>query len=252
MRTGTASGLAPKTGLKAAMHYVETMAPDAIPPARAAIRARKNLREEVAENLRNRILTGEIKPGIRIDLVAVAEEMGVSQLPVREALIALESEGLVKSYPRRGHYVQSLQPEDILDHYEIFGKVSGVAAARAAKALTEEQLHQLEAINEAMRATKDAGEQEERNFQFHKLINGAGSSHRLMSVLRMLSKSMSLRFSEAIPGWDEKAANEHDEILKALRAGDAEAARVAMENHLSVNGVRAVEALQGMHFFSEE
>ncbi|QCB97631.1 GntR family transcriptional regulator [Arthrobacter sp. PAMC25564] len=155
------------------------------------------------------------------------------------------------SYPRRGHYVQSLQPEDIIDHYEIFGRVAGMAAARAARALSFEQVHELEVINEAMRAVKDPETQENYNFQFHKIINSTGSSHRLMSVIRILSKTMSLRFSEIIPGWDQQAADEHEEILDALRQGDAEAARTAMENHLSINGVRAAEALQRLNFFPE-
>ncbi|MDN4644202.1 GntR family transcriptional regulator [Arthrobacter sp. PsM3] len=226
------------------------MTPAQYPPPRT-VQRRRNLREEVAESLRNRILTGEFKPGSRIDLVAISDEWGVSQLPVREALIALEGEGLVMSYPRRGHFVQALRPEDIIDHYEIFGRVAGMAAARAAQILSSEQIHELETINEAMRAGKDPENQENYNFQFHKIINSTGSSHRLISVLRILSKTMSLRFSEIIPGWDEQAAEEHDEILEALRQGDPEAARTAMENHLSVNGVRAAEALQRVNFFPE-
>ncbi|QCB97630.1 GntR family transcriptional regulator [Arthrobacter sp. PAMC25564] len=62
-------------------------------PLSRPVERRRNLREEIAESLRNRILTGEFKPGSRIDLAAVSEEWGVSQLPVREALIALEGEG---------------------------------------------------------------------------------------------------------------------------------------------------------------
>lgn len=217
----------------------------------ARLKVRKNLREEVAERIRNRILSGELKPGIRIDLPAVAEEMGVSQLPVREALITLEGEGLVKSYPRRGHYVQALQPEDILDHYEIFGKVAGLAAARAARTLTDEQLAELESVNEAMRSSTDSAEQEELNFEFHRIINTSGSSLRLISVLRMLSKSMSLHFSEIIPAWEEQAVTEHEEILAALRQRNEDASRAAMEKHLSVNGVRAVDALRKMNFFTD-
>ncbi|MCZ9882582.1 GntR family transcriptional regulator [Arthrobacter sp. B2a2-09] len=236
---------------RAAVKYAESMTTAPHYPPQRPLKPRRNLREEVAESLRNRILSGEFKPGVRIDLVTAAEELGISQLPVREALITLEGEGLVKSYPRRGYFVQALQPEDILDHYEIFGKVAGMAAARAAKTLSGEQLKELTAINEAMRAAKDPEKKEDCNFKFHKIINGTGSSHRLMSVIRILSKTMSLHFGEIIPDWDKQAADEHDEILDALRQGDPQAARIAMENHLSVNGVRAVEALHRMNFFPE-
>jgi hypothetical protein len=96
------------------------------PPEPRSVR-RRNLREDVADRLRNDILTGRLTPGKRIDQDQLAAELGVSQLPVREALIQLDQEGLVETIARRGSYVPQLTPEDIADQYRIFGLVSGLA-----------------------------------------------------------------------------------------------------------------------------
>ena len=91
---------------------------------------RRNLAEDVAEHIRQEILAGRFRPGDRIDQDAIAVQLGVSRLPVREALIALDQEGLIESIPRRGAYVQRLEREDIADHYQLFGQAAGLAAYR--------------------------------------------------------------------------------------------------------------------------
>jgi len=93
---------------------------------------RERFAEEVASELREMILAGRLGSGERIDQDAVAESHGMSRLPVREALIALEQEGLVVNTPRRGAYVAQLSPEDVQDQYEVYGLVAGIASARAA------------------------------------------------------------------------------------------------------------------------
>ena len=90
---------------------------------------RERFAEEVASELRELILAGTLPSGSRIDQDAVAESHGMSRLPVREALIALEQEGLVVNTQRRGAYVAQFTPEDVLDQYEVYGLVAGIAAA---------------------------------------------------------------------------------------------------------------------------
>ena len=82
-----------------------------------ARRSRPTLKDEAAQYVRDRILTGVRKPGMKIDQDAVADDLGARRLPVREALIALEAEGLVETIARRGLYVAALSPSDIRDHY---------------------------------------------------------------------------------------------------------------------------------------
>lgn len=208
------------------------------------------MREEVAHSIRSSILTGALPRGSRLDILAIAGEMGVSQLPVREALIALSSEGLVRSEPRRGYFVEEMDPIDVLDHYEIYGKISGVAAARAAATMSSQDIDDLAELNERMRTSKSADEQEDLNQEFHRRINRAGGSRRSRSVLRSLSRGMDVRFSTLIPAWQSAAADEHDLIITALRQHDDSGARGAMEQHLIVNGQRAVDALACAGFFT--
>jgi DNA-binding GntR family transcriptional regulator len=212
--------------------------------------ARRVLREDVADVIRNSIMVGDLRRGSRLDVSGLAADLDVSQLPVREALIALSAEGLVRTVPRRGYYVEELDPVDVLDHYEIYGKISGIAAARATKAMTDEEIDELQALNQQMRTAEDPQKQEELNHEIHSRINRIGASRRLRSVLRPLSHGMDVRFGVIIPGWQTNAANEHDAIIAALRARDAETARAAMEHHLSINGQRAVDALTEAGFFT--
>ncbi|MBM9624618.1 GntR family transcriptional regulator [Streptomyces zhihengii] len=211
--------------------------------------ARRVLREDVADAIRNGIMVGELRRGSRLDVTGLANDLDVSQLPVREALISLAAEGLVRAVPRRGYYVEELAPVDVLDHYEIYGKISGIAAARASRLLTDQDIDELQALNDRMRTVEDQGQQEELNNEIHSRINRAGSSRRLRSVLRPLAHGMDVRFGVIIPGWQANAADEHDAIIAALRARDTEAVRSAMEHHLSVNGQRAVDALTRAGFF---
>ena len=216
------------------------------------VRRRRNLAGDVADHLRDSILTGRLRPGQRIDQDALAAELGVSRLPVREALITLDQEGLIQTVPRRGSYVQRLQPDDITDHYEIFGHVSGLAAARAATRIGADQLAALRGVHEQMGTSTDAAAQERLNFEFHRIINAAGASRRLTSVLRLLSRSLPMHYYEFVPGWSAAAQAEHGKILRALQRGDAEAARKAMERHLADSAQHAVDVLQRLDFFAED
>jgi DNA-binding GntR family transcriptional regulator len=214
---------------------------------------RRNLAEDVADHIREEILTGRLKPGTRLDQDAVAADLGVSRLPVREAVIALHQEGLLRTAPRRGAWVQPLHPDDVADHYEIFGHVAGLAAAKAAARLTDDDLVELRRLHEAMQNSTDSEEHGRLNFEFHRVVNAAGSSRRLASVLRLLTRSLPVHYYEFVPGWHKAAIAQHEEILGALEARDAEAAQRAMERHLRHSAERAVEELgkQGLFDTSE-
>ena len=219
------------------------------PPEPRSVR-RRNLREDVADRLRNDILTGRLTPGKRIDQDQLAAELGVSQLPVREALIQLDQEGLVETIARRGSYVPQLTPEDIADQYRIFGLVSGLACARAAENLSEEQLTQLREVNDQLAIATDTAEQERLNFEFHRIINLAGSSRRLLSTLRLLARSLPANYYDFAHGWQTAACAEHEIILRALEARDGDGAQRAMVSHLSDGGRHAVSQLTELGYFS--
>ena len=203
----------------------------------------------VAARLRELIFYGELRPGTKIDQDELAEQLGVSKLPVREALITLETEGIVDNLPRRGAYVAPLSRTDVRDHYNVFGMVSGLAAARAATALSAEQLEALEELAGQMESSDSLSEQEELNFRFHRIINRAGGSRRLRSVLLLLGRSLPTRFFGFTPGWGEVAHRDHREILRAFHARDEQAARSAMEKHLRDSADYAVRILEDVGFW---
>lgn len=213
---------------------------------------RRNLKEEVAARLRELIFSGQLKPGSKIDQDELAERLGVSKLPVREALITLESEALVRNVPRRGAFVAPLDRQDVMDHYTIFGMVAGLAAARATTALTEADLDHLGDLAERMERSSSPAEQEELNFRFHRLINRAGGSQRLRSVLLLLGASLPTRFFLFHPGWGDVAHRDHRRILEAFRRRDAEAARREMERHLRDSAEYAVGILEQRGFWGAE
>lgn len=212
---------------------------------------RPNLKDMVAGRLRDLIFTGDLLPGTKVDQEEMAARLGVSKLPVREALIGLENEGLVESIPRRGAFVAHLSREDVRDHYNVFGLVSGLAAERAAVSLSDEELDELEQLAEQMEATTGAEEQEELNFRFHRMINLAGGGRRLRSVIALLGKSIPTRFFVFAEDWPEVAMRDHRRILEALRARDPKAARRAVEEHLRDSATAAVRILEKRGFWQD-
>lgn len=212
-------------------------------------RPRRNLKDEVAIYIREQIFSGAFKPGQKIDQDRVAQEFGVSKLPVREALIALESEGLVDNLARRGAFVAQLTPEDVADHYAIFGMLVALAHERASERITDAQVSVLEQILERMEATRDLAEQEALNDDFHRMVNQIGGSRRLKSVLRVLAQGIPRGFFEFTPDWSEQAMRDHRSILKALREHDGEAAARQARQHLADGGRAAVAMLRATGFW---
>ena len=215
-------------------------------------RLRPNLKDDVAAHLRERILSGALRPGAKINQDAVAEQLGVSKLPVREALITLEGQGLVDTVARRGAFVAPLTAEDVLDHYAVYGLVSGLAAERAATTISDEALGELETLVQRMEASGSPSEQEELNFAFHRLINRAGGSRRLLSVIRLLAGNIPARYFEFTVDWPERAQRDHREILAALCARDGPAAAAALNDHLRAGGEYAVRMLRDSGFWSPD
>jgi DNA-binding GntR family transcriptional regulator len=212
-------------------------------------RPRRGLAAEVADDLRERILTGVLRPRARIDQDSLADEYGMSRVPVREALIALAQEGLVEVVPRRGTYVAAIEPDDVIDHYEMYGLASGIAAARAASRLSLEAKVELRQVHERFVAARGNAEREKLNEEFHRILNSV-SGNRLRSLLRLLSRSLPSHYYAFASKWSSQAAAHHGEILAAVEAGDELAARRAMESHLAESGREAVKVLQKQGFWS--
>lgn len=222
-----------------------------LPRVPADLRRRGGLPDDVASYIRRLILTGVLKPGTKIDQEAVGVALDVSRSPIREAIVILGQEGLLDVTPRRGAAVALLTPTDIVDHYELFGVVSGRAAAMAADVLADDRIAELATIQHAFRTAPDnapASDLSRLNDGFHRVINGC-APRRTRWLLRLLERSVPADYYEFAIGWNGQAVEHHQAILDAIAAHDPERARRAMEDHLHESGVAAAEALRAQGFW---
>lgn len=207
-----------------------------------------SLKTSAVQEIRRRIFAGELRPGDKIDQDEIAEFLGISKLPVREALIALELESIVDMPPRRGAFVAPMTRDDVRDHYWLLGVVSGLAAARAADRISETSLDALETILDRME-TASSRDRETLNFEFHRMINRASGSRRLLTELKVLGSAGPHGFYEAHDDWSDTADRDHREILAALRARASTPARTVTEEHFLHGGDRAVQMLESRGFW---
>ena len=196
------------------------------------------LREIVYEELKRQILVGEIAPGTRMMEVDLAEEMGVSRTPVREAIRKLEKEGLVTIEPRRGAYASDISIKDILDVLEVRQNLEGMAASLAARKVTEEEKQDFIRANAAYKAAILSGNTDEiikNDEYFHQLIVNYSDNKTLTQLLSQVQE-LALRFRYIY--YDdfsryERMPKEHEEIEEAILSGDIAKAKVVAEEHVA-------------------
>jgi len=194
------------------------------------------LRDVVFDCLREAIISGTLRPGERLMEIQLAEEMGVSRTPVREAIRKLELEGLVVIAARRGAYVSDISIKDISNVFEIRAALEGLAASLAAERISEKELDEMERVL-ALASGEEAGDVEElirRDNQFHTLIYQASRNERLVNILSNLQEQVD-RFraiSLATPGRGREAMAEHQKIAEAIAGRNAEEALSLGQQHV--------------------
>jgi DNA-binding GntR family transcriptional regulator len=196
------------------------------------------VRARAATELRDRVLTGRLRAGERLDLDQVAAEFGTSRTPVREALLELSYEGLVVVTPRSGITVVGITPEDAVDNFAVLAALSGKAAEWATARITPDRLVELRALADAIVGADDVVE---ANRRFHRALNIASGSPRLLTFLRQAVRVVPTTYFELFPEQEERSRLEHAELLDAIERGDASAARSIAEAHV----LDAGEALGG-------
>ncbi|HBG17163.1 MAG TPA: GntR family transcriptional regulator [Firmicutes bacterium] len=197
----------------------------------------KPLRELVFEVLREAIISGQLAPGERLMEIQLAEELGVSRTPVREAIRKLELEELVLMVPRKGAYVASLSMKDVVEVFEIRGALEGLAAALAAERITEEELESLQrqlVKSAEMIGNADLQGMVEADTGFHQILYQASRNERLAQIINNLREQIQ-RFRQtslSYPGRMKIALEEHREIVDAVSARDPEMARKLAQDHI--------------------
>jgi DNA-binding GntR family transcriptional regulator len=187
------------------------------------------VRARAAEELRDRILTGRLEPGARIDLDEITEEFGTSRTPVREALLELSYEGLVAVTPRSGITVIGITPEDAVDNFAVLAALAGKAAEWATARITEPQLAEL---HELARAIDGAPDIVAANRRFHRAVNLASGSPRLLTYLRQAARVVPASYFRLFPEKEQQSQADHAALLEAIGRGDGVAARTLAESHV--------------------
>ncbi|MCB8952577.1 MAG: GntR family transcriptional regulator [Ardenticatenales bacterium] len=221
----------------------------------AAIVSHQQLQQKVSARLRADILNGVYRPGEWLRQKKLAQQLGVSQMPVREALKELAAEGLVEHLPYRGVRVIAYAPDEIADIYLHRAFLEGLAARTAAGIITPEELRQLAQLLAEMRQNR-APEQlavyRQLNRRFHESVFTASRRGYLIRVLKqmwdtlptMLWSNFAQTASQSLPERDLRDEREHAAILDALTAGDGAAAEEAMRRHIENAGIQLITALQ--------
>jgi DNA-binding GntR family transcriptional regulator len=190
------------------------------------------VRERAARELRDRILTGALPAGARIDLDAITAEFATSRTPVREALLELSFEGLVHVAPRSGITVIGISSEDVIDSFTILGVLTGQAAAWAAQRMTPHELAELRELAAEVAVRSGDDSIGEANWRFHQEVHRAAHSPRLLAQLRQAARVVPTNFLTLFPDHEKHSLDEHDELLEAIADHDSERARSIAERHV--------------------
>lgn len=215
-----------------------------MPASAASPLASTALYEQVADELRGRILARAMEPGSWIDELKLCGELGISRTPLREALKVLAAEGLVTMKLRRGAYVTEMSERDVREAYQLLALLESDAAAEAAARASDAELQELAQLHDALEAAlPDRDAFFAANERFHlRVLEIDGNRWRLQIVgdLRRLMK-LNRHHSLFREGRLEESLHEHRAIMQALLARDAAACRVLVQTHFS-NGLCATQS----------
>ncbi len=212
--------------------------------------AYKPLREIVFETLREAIISGKLEPGERLMEIQMAEEMGVSRTPVREAIRKLELEGFVVMIPRKGAYVAGISLKDITDVFEVRAALEALAAGLAAERITDAEIERLE--RSLVAYSEQTNQQNidgivETDTDFHDLLYKASRNERLLMIITHLREVIQRvrTVSLSQPGRSKDAVEEHREIVDAIADRNVELAQTLAREHIFHAETSMLNSLKG-------
>ena len=207
------------------------------------------LRDVVFNTLRQAILKGELEPGERLMEIQLAERLGVSRTPIREAIRKLELEGLVLMIPRKGAEVAKISENNLRDVLEVRRSLEELAIDLACQRITEEELAQLNKAEVDFKAAIENGDamqiaQTDENF--HEIIYNSTKNQKLVQILNNLREQMYRYRLEYIKDADKRQILmvEHEHILKALTLRHIQEAKMAVREHIDNQEITILKNLK--------
>ncbi len=211
----------------------------------------KSRKDLLAERLEEDIVSGRFAPGERLDEVSLATSFGVSRTPVREVLQRLASSGLVELRPRRGAIVAQISIGRLVEMFEVMAELEGMCGRLAARRMTAAEHATLNAALEECRRTAAAGDADAyyyENQRFHHVIYDGSHSGFLAEQARALHRRLEpyRRLQLRVRSRLATSLSEHERVVEALLAGNAEGAEHALKAHVAIQGERFSDLLASL------
>lgn len=210
------------------------------------------LRDVVFQTLRRAIITGEFAPGERLMEIALANQLGVSRTPVREAIRKLELEGLVVMIPRKGAQVAKITEDNLRDVIEVRSALEEFAASLACQRINKEEKQELTKLHNQFETAveNEAGILEiiEKDEQFHEAIVRATKNKRLITILSSLREQFYRYRMEYVKDTNNRSqlVKEHEAMMNAIFHGNAEEATRIMKIHLANQQAGLIQAINNL------
>ncbi len=200
---------------------------------------RTNLRDQVYDILKKRIILRKIQPGKKINEEELAKSLGVSRTPIREALLRLEHEGILKIIPRRGAFVVTQSKEKVIDLLEVREVLEGLVARLATKNMTPTRLNRLKSSLEKVSSVDGDNNKllkyTPADVEFHALLLEACGNELLKNMMDSLNVNLQMvrLRTVTLPGRPEQTVREHYEILAAIEEMNSSLAEKLMRKHVA-------------------
>jgi DNA-binding GntR family transcriptional regulator len=193
-------------------------------------------KDQVVSHVVNLVLTGKLRSGDRLDRNEIAEQLGLSRVPVQEAVIQLEHDGVLTTRYHRGAYVERFDESVVLEHHELYGVLNGTASARAATNPTPKLLEDLQTHLGVLRSSVGTRAFEENAWSFRRTIQDAYAGPRLSAAIRAAQIFMPPAFWSTYQGSHRELLPYYEAELTAIRDRDPAGARAACTGRSEVMG----------------
>lgn len=197
----------------------------------------RSISHEIAETLRDMILVGNLAPGQQVTQDELAQQLGVSTMPVREALLKLSHEGFIQGSRGRPFQVARTTPQDVADIYWMHARLASELTRRSCERADDETRQALREIHDRWTPAMRRNEPlllESLNFQFHRLINKSAESPKLLLLLGHTLRFIPEHFYSLLPDWADRSHQGHADIVEAFLARDPDAAAAHAESHVEL------------------
>jgi DNA-binding GntR family transcriptional regulator len=182
-------------------------------------------KDQVVSHILNLVLTGKLRSGDRVDRNEIAQGLRVSRVPIQEALVQLEHDGIVSTRYHRGAFVERFDEDTVLEHHELDGMLNGIASARAAANPTPRTLGQLDVLMRSLRNAKDSRVFSEIVEQYRRTVNDEYAGPRLHATIRASQNLIPRAFWMTYQNGSDEMLSCYEDETAAIHRRDPEAAR---------------------------